>query len=74
MIKKNVILQVCQGRDNGNDFLFPVPSLFLKLNDNDLKSLLNGYPICFHALRQVCNFVPRCKNLYRMFSSISVNK
>ena len=33
------------GRDNGNDFSFPVPSPFLKLNDNDVKSFLNGYPI-----------------------------
>ena len=33
------------GRDNGKDFSFLVPSLFLKLNDNDVKSFLNGYPI-----------------------------
>ena len=32
-------------RDNGNVFSFPVPSPFLKLNDNDVKSFLNGYPI-----------------------------
>ena len=32
-------------RDNGNDFSFPVPSPFLKLNDNDVKSFLNRYPI-----------------------------
>ena len=32
-------------RDTGNDFLFPVPSPFLKLNDNDVKSFLTGYPI-----------------------------
>ena len=34
-----------QGRDTGNDFLFPIPSPFLKLNNNDVKSFLNGYPI-----------------------------
>ena len=32
-------------RDNGNDFSFPVPSPFLKLNDNSVKSFLTGYPI-----------------------------
>ena len=32
-------------RDNGNDFSFPVPYPFLKLNDNDVKSFLNGCPI-----------------------------
>ena len=31
-------------RDNGNDFSFPVPSPFLKLNDNSVKSFLSGYP------------------------------
>ena len=36
---------VPQVRDNGNYFLFPVPSPFLKLNDNDVRSFLNGYPI-----------------------------
>ena len=33
-----------QGRDSGNDFSFPVPFPFLKLNDNDKKSFLFGYP------------------------------
>ena len=33
------------GRDNEKDFSFPVPSPFLKLNDKDVKSFLNGYPI-----------------------------
>ena len=32
------------GRDSGNDFSFPVPSPFLKLNDN-YKSFLSGYPM-----------------------------
>ena len=32
-------------RDNGNDFSFPVPFPFLKLNDNCVKSFLSGYPI-----------------------------
>ena len=36
---------VPQARDNGNDFSFPVPSPFLKSNDNDVNSFLNGYPI-----------------------------
>ena len=31
-------------RDSGNDFSFPVPFPFLKLNDNDKKSFLFGYP------------------------------
>ena len=31
-------------RDNGNDFSFLVPSPFLKINDNYVKSFLNGYP------------------------------
>ena len=30
--------------DSGKDFSFPIPSPFLKLNDNDVKSFLNGYP------------------------------
>ena len=30
------------GRDNGNDFLFLVLSPFLKLNDTDVNSFLNG--------------------------------
>ena len=33
-----------QGRDSGNDYSFPVPFPFLKLNDNDKKSFLFGYP------------------------------
>ena len=37
--------KVPQSRDNGNDFLFPVPFPFLKLNDNCVKSFLSGYPI-----------------------------
>ena len=32
-------------RDTGNDFSFRIPSLFLILIDNDVKSFLNGYPI-----------------------------
>ena len=38
------------GRDNGNDFSFPVPSPFLKLNDNYIKSFLSGYPIFWSRL------------------------
>ena len=38
------------GRDSGNDFSFPIPSPFLKLNDNDVKSFLNGYPIFWSRL------------------------
>ena len=49
---KSLKMKNCEGidgipqcRDNGNDFSFPVPSPFLKLNDNDVNSFLNGYPI-----------------------------
>ena len=31
-------------RDSGNDFSFPVPFPFLKINDIDKKSFLFGYP------------------------------
>ena len=44
-ILKSFPLSLHPGRDNGNDFSFPVPSPFLKLNDNDVKSFLNRYPI-----------------------------
>ena len=45
-LHSNVTIQTLpEGRDNGNDFSFPVPSPFLKLNDNDVKSFLKGYPI-----------------------------
>ena len=37
-------------RDNGNNFSFPVPSPFLKLNDNSVKSFLTGYPIFWSRL------------------------
>ena len=43
-------LYYTQGRDSGNNFSFPVQSSFLKLNDNDVKSLLNGYPIFWSRL------------------------
>ena len=32
------------GRDSGNDFSFPDPFPFLKINDNYEKLFLNGYP------------------------------
>ena len=41
----NFLPSCLQCRDNGNDFSFPVLSPFLKLNNNELKSFLNGYPI-----------------------------
>ena len=45
VIFKNLTILCPKGRDNGNDFSFPVPSPFLKLNDNDVNSFLTGYPI-----------------------------
>ena len=41
----NILPWWLRGRDNGNNFSFPVPSPFLKLNDNCVKSFLSGYPI-----------------------------
>ena len=40
--EKRKCMHAC--RDSGNDFSFPVPFPFKKLNDNEKNSFLFGYP------------------------------
>ena len=49
--------------DNGNDFSLPVPSPFLKLNDNYVQSFLSGYPIFWSQL--FCFRVPKMSVIFR---------